>query len=180
MAKVIEAREPADAGAAPTTRRWRRSSTGVPEFFPDNAVEYFVSYYDYYQPEAYVPVTDTYIEKDSSINDEIERMRLSATRRCSSAATSSSWPRSRASTAWARPRRTTACAAARAGPADRPRRCCGAAGRDPVRAQRRRLHRGTFRVRGDVVEVYPAYEEERRSASSCSATRSSDLASSTR
>jgi excinuclease ABC subunit B len=49
------------------------------EFFPDNAVEYFVSYYDYYQPEAYVPQTDTYIEKDSSINDEIERLRHSAT-----------------------------------------------------------------------------------------------------
>ncbi len=48
-------------------------------FFPDNAVEYFVSYYDYYQPEAYVPSSDTYIEKDSSINDEIERLRISAT-----------------------------------------------------------------------------------------------------
>ncbi len=50
------------------------------EFFPDNAVEYFVSYYDYYQPEAYVPASDTYIEKDSSINDHIEQMRLSATK----------------------------------------------------------------------------------------------------
>jgi len=50
------------------------------EFFPDNAVEYFVSYYDYYQPEAYVPSTDTYIEKDASINDHIEQMRLSATK----------------------------------------------------------------------------------------------------
>jgi excinuclease ABC subunit B len=49
------------------------------EFFPDNAVEYFVSYYDYYQPEAYIPVTDTYIEKDLSINEEIEKLRLSAT-----------------------------------------------------------------------------------------------------
>ena len=49
------------------------------EFFPDNAVEYFVSYYDYYQPEAYIPHTDTFIEKDSSVNDEIDRLRLSAT-----------------------------------------------------------------------------------------------------
>src|ERR1700710_3213507 len=49
-------------------------------FFPENAVEYFVSYYDYYQPEAYIPRTDTYIEKDSSINEEIDRMRHSATR----------------------------------------------------------------------------------------------------
>ena len=48
-------------------------------FFPRNAVEYFVSYYDYYQPEAYVPSTDTYIEKDSSINEELDRLRLSAT-----------------------------------------------------------------------------------------------------
>lgn len=50
------------------------------DFFPDNAVEYFVSYYDYYQPEAYLPTTDTYIEKDSSINEEIDRLRLSATK----------------------------------------------------------------------------------------------------
>ena len=50
------------------------------EFFPENAVEYFVSYYDYYQPEAYVPSSDTYIEKDSSINEHIEQMRLSATK----------------------------------------------------------------------------------------------------
>src|SRR6266481_1161645 len=49
------------------------------QFFPRNAVEYFVSYYDYYQPEAYIPRSDTYIEKDSSINEEIERLRLAAT-----------------------------------------------------------------------------------------------------
>ncbi len=50
------------------------------EFFPDNAVEYFVSYYDYYQPEAYVPSSDTFIEKDASVNEHIEQMRLSATK----------------------------------------------------------------------------------------------------
>ncbi|HMS53204.1 MAG TPA: DEAD/DEAH box helicase family protein, partial [Chitinophagales bacterium] len=49
------------------------------QFFPENAVEYFVSYYDYYQPEAYIPVTNTYIEKDLLINDEIEKLRLRAT-----------------------------------------------------------------------------------------------------
>src|SRR5207253_3639685 len=49
-------------------------------FFPENAVEYFVSYYDYYQPEAYVPSTDTYIEKEATINEEIDRLRMSATR----------------------------------------------------------------------------------------------------
>src|ERR1700735_3713191 len=49
-------------------------------FFPDNAVEYFVSYYDYYQPEAYIPASDTYIEKESTINDELDKLRMSATR----------------------------------------------------------------------------------------------------
>ena len=54
-------------------------ANGLRQLFPNNAVEYFVSYYDYYQPEAYVPQTDTYIEKDSSINEEVERLRHSAT-----------------------------------------------------------------------------------------------------
>src|SRR5471030_816453 len=49
------------------------------QFFPDNAVEYFISYYDYYEPEAYVPSSDTFIEKDSSVNDHIDRLRLKAT-----------------------------------------------------------------------------------------------------
>ena len=75
-------------------------------FFPDNAVEYFVSYFDYYQPEAYIPRTDTYIEKDSSINDEIERLRLSAMGSLLTRRTSSWWPAFPASTASARPRTT--------------------------------------------------------------------------
>ena len=54
-------------------------ATEFKEFFPNNAVEYFVSYYDYYQPEAYVPQTDTYVEKDASINEELDKLRLSAT-----------------------------------------------------------------------------------------------------
>ena len=79
------------------------------EFFPDNAVEYFVSYYDYYQPEAYVPSSDLYIEKDSSINQEIERLRHAATASpVRAAATRSSSPASPASSASARPRSTTA------------------------------------------------------------------------
>ena len=57
------------------------------QLMPNNAIEYFVSYYDYYQPEAYVPQTDTYIEKDSSINEEVERLRHSAPTPCSPAAT---------------------------------------------------------------------------------------------
>ena len=72
------------------------------EFFPDNAVEYFVSYYDYYQPEAYVPAQDLYIEKDSSINDEIDRLRHSATAALLARRDVSSSPRSRASTGSAR------------------------------------------------------------------------------
>ena len=75
------------------------------EFFPDNAVEYFVSYYDYYQPEAYIPQADLYIEKDSSQNDDIARLRLNGDLVARSrAATWSSSRRSRASTASARPR----------------------------------------------------------------------------
>ena len=72
------------------------------EFFPENAVEYFVSYYDYYQPEAYVPAQDLYIEKDSSINDEIDRLRHAATAALLARRDVSSSPRSPASTASAR------------------------------------------------------------------------------
>ncbi|GIS65767.1 MAG: hypothetical protein CM1200mP4_1150 [Rhodospirillaceae bacterium] len=61
-------------------RPGRATLREMASFFPSNAVEYFVSYYDYYQPEAYVPRSDTYIEKDASINDQIDRMRHSATR----------------------------------------------------------------------------------------------------
>ena len=57
------------------------------QFFPNNAVEYFVSYYDYYQPEAYIAARDIYIEKDSAINQDLDRLRLSATRRCCCGAT---------------------------------------------------------------------------------------------
>src|SRR5215218_122413 len=77
------------------------------QFFPRNAVEYFVSYYDYYQPEAYVPQTDTYIEKDSSLNEEVERLRHSPTTLCSPVATSSSSLRCQPSTASVHPRNTS-------------------------------------------------------------------------
>lgn len=69
--------------------------------FPNNHVEYFVSYYDYYQPEAYVPKTDTYIEKDSALNEQIDRMRNAATRNILETTTSLSWPLSPAFTVWA-------------------------------------------------------------------------------
>ncbi len=132
------------------------------EFFPKNAVEYFVSYYDYYQPEAYVPSTDTFIEKDSQINDEIDKLRHSATRslleRNDVVIVSS-----------------ISCIYGLGSPdAYEGMLLYLEVGREAkrqevlkklVEIQYKRndvdFHRGTFRVRGDVVEIYPAYEEER-------------------
>ncbi|MEZ4485183.1 MAG: excinuclease ABC subunit UvrB [Syntrophotaleaceae bacterium] len=132
------------------------------ELFPDNAVEYFVSYYDYYQPEAYVPTTDTFIEKDSSINEEIDKLRHSATRSLLS--------RSDVLIV-----ASVSCIYGLGSPEayfgmlirleegleldrnDLLRRL--------VEIQYSRndvdFHRGTFRVRGDTVEIFPAYEEDR-------------------
>ena len=131
------------------------------QLFPDNAVEYFVSYYDYYQPEAYVPQTDTYIEKDSSINEEVERLRHSAT---NSPADPARRDRGvapcRASTASA-PRRSTStgCSGCKVGEEhDR-----DSILRRLVEIQYTRndmtFTRGTFRVRGDTLEIFPVYEE---------------------
>ena len=80
MAKVIESIQRPAIVMAPNKTLAAQLYGEFREFFPDNAVEYFVSYYDYYQPEAYVPASDTYIEKDASINAHIEQMRLSATK----------------------------------------------------------------------------------------------------
>src|SRR4029079_15721016 len=80
MAKVIETLQRPALVIAPNKILAAQLYGEFKSFFPDNAVEDFVSYYDYYQPEAYVPRTDTYIEKDSSINEQIDRMRYSATR----------------------------------------------------------------------------------------------------
>ena len=79
MAKVIEAVQRPTLVLAHNKILAAQLCAEFKEFFPNNAVEYFVSYYDYYQPEAYIPSTDTYIEKDSAINDEIDRLRHSAT-----------------------------------------------------------------------------------------------------
>lgn len=79
MAKIIEKVQKPTIVLAHNKTLAAQLCTEFKEFFPENAVEYFVSYYDYYQPEAYIPHTDTYIEKDSSINDEIDRLRHSAT-----------------------------------------------------------------------------------------------------
>ena len=130
------------------------------QLFPENAVEYFVSYYDYYQPEAYIPTTDTYIQKDSSINDLIDKMRHSATRSVLS-------------------RRdvivvaSVSCIFGLGAPEDYlAMRIDVQRDQELTREQLLRdlvgmhyqrndvdFHRGTFRVRGDRVEVFPAYEE---------------------
>src|SRR4249920_2196833 len=129
-------------------------------FFPDNAVEYFVSYYDYYQPEAYVPATDSYIEKEATINEEIDRMRLSATR--------SLFERRDVIIV-----ASVSCIYGLGSPEAYygmmlPLERGQAIGRDQILRKlveiqyERNDHdfaRGTFRVRGDVVDVYPSYEE---------------------
>ena len=79
VAQVVERLQRPTLVMAPNKSLAAQLANEFREFFPENAVEYFVSYYDYYQPEAYVPQTDTFIEKDASINDEIERLRHSAT-----------------------------------------------------------------------------------------------------
>ncbi len=130
-------------------------------FFPRNAVEYFISYYDYYQPEAYVPTTDTYIAKDTSINDEIDRLRLKAT--------SSLLERSDVVIV-----ASVSCIYGLGSPEDYKQLLLIV--RQGERVDRRQIlqklvdihynrndfefKRGTFRVRGDVIEVIPAYEEE--------------------
>ena len=132
------------------------------EFFPENAVEYFVSYYDYYQPEAYVPSTDTYIEKDSAINDEIDKLRHSAT----AALTERSDVVIIAS---------VSCIYGLGSPIDYQNMTVSlrpGMEKDRDEVIRRLidiqytrndmdLHRGTFRVRGDVVEIFPASASDR-------------------
>jgi excinuclease ABC subunit B len=128
--------------------------------FPDNAVRYFVSYYDYYQPEAYVPSTDTYIEKDASINDEIDKMRHAATKALLErndvivvASVSCIYGLGSPSSYF-----DMLVLLERGGEIER-----DAMLRKLVDMQYQRsdydFHRGTFRVRGDVVEIFPAYEE---------------------
>jgi len=80
MAKIVEQVQRPTLVIAPNKTLAAQLYSEFKELFPENAVEYFVSYYDYYQPEAYIPQSDTYIEKDSSINDAIDKMRHSATR----------------------------------------------------------------------------------------------------
>ncbi len=132
------------------------------ELFPDNAVEYFVSYYDYYQPEAYIPQTDTFIEKDSAINEQIDKMRHSATRSVMTrrdviVVASVSCIYGLGSPEFYG-RATVRVAEGAAFPRnDLLRRLVD------LQYERNDIdfHRGTFRVRGDAVELFPAYEEDR-------------------
>src|SRR5437660_10069824 len=80
VAKIIEQVQKPTLVLAPNKTLAAQLYSEFKEFFPNNAVEYFVSYYDYYQPEAYIPRTDTYVEKESMLNEEIEKLRLSTTR----------------------------------------------------------------------------------------------------
>ncbi len=146
------------------------------QFFPGNAVEYFVSYYDYYQPEAYIPAGDLYIEKEATINEELDKLRLSATRslfeRRDAIIVSSVSP---ASTAWARPKPITACC------------CCSKKARSISRKDiTRRLSKSSTNATTATSAAEPSGSAATSSkssppttnpptASSCSATRSSRL-----
>lgn len=130
------------------------------EFFPNNAVEYFVSYYDYYQPEAYVPGTDTYIEKDASINDEIDKLRHSATRSILErddviVVASVSCIYGIGSPAEYQGQRIDLFTGEEYNRDDLLKRLVA------IQYQRNDIDfsRGTFRVRGDTIEVFPAYED---------------------
>ncbi len=131
------------------------------DFFPHNAVEYFVSYYDYYQPEAYVPSSDTYIEKDASINEHIEQMRLSATKALLErpdviiVATVSSIYGLGDPDAYLR----MVLHLTRGDPVDQ-RAILRRLADLQYKRNEVELHRGTFRVRGDVIDIHPAESDE--------------------
>ncbi|MEM6850087.1 MAG: DEAD/DEAH box helicase family protein, partial [Pseudomonadota bacterium] len=162
MAKVIEAVNRPALVLAPNKTLAAQLYGEFKGFFPDNAVEYFVSYYDYYQPEAYVPRTDTYIEKESSINEQIDRMRHSATRAILErddvvivASVSCIYGIGSVET-------YTAMTFSLKVGESLPRNQILA---DLVALQYRRndqaFQRGNFRVRGDVIEIFPAHYEDR-------------------
>ncbi|SNS28488.1 Excinuclease ABC subunit B [Tardiphaga sp. OK246] len=162
MAKVIEATQRPAIILAPNKTLAAQLYGEFKSFFPDNAVEYFVSYYDYYQPEAYVPRTDTYIEKDSSINEQIDRMRHSATRALLErddviivASVSCIYGIGSVETY------TAMTFALKKDERIDQRQLIA----DLVALQYKRTQhdftRGTFRVRGDVIDIFPAHYEDR-------------------
>ncbi len=162
MARVIEQTQRPALILAPNKTLAAQLYGEFRNFFPNNAVEYFVSYYDYYQPEAYVPRTDTYIEKESAINEQIDRMRHSATRALLErddviivASVSCIYGIGSVETY------STMTVSIRAGE-ESPRQQLLA---DLVALQYQRndmaFQRGAFRVRGDSVEIFPAHLEDR-------------------
>ena len=162
MAKVIEETQRPALILAPNKTLAAQLYGEFKSFFPDNAVEYFVSYYDYYQPEAYIPRTDTYIEKDSSINEQIDRMRHSATRALLErddviivASVSCIYGIGSVETYSA-----MTFSLKRGERLDQ-----RALLADLVALQYKRtdgdFYRGSFRVRGDAIEIFPAHYEDR-------------------
>jgi excinuclease ABC subunit B len=162
MAKVIEATQRSALILAPNKTLAAQLYGEFRNFFPDNAVEYFVSYYDYYQPEAYIPRTDTYIEKDSSINEQIDRMRHAATRALLErddviivASVSCIYGIGSVETY------SAMTFAIKRGERLNQRQLLA----DLVALQYKRsggdFYRGSFRVRGDVIEIFPAHYEDR-------------------
>ena len=162
MAQVIEATQRPALMLAPNKTLAAQLYGEFKSFFPDNAVEYFVSYYDYYQPEAYVPRTDTYIEKESSINEQIDRMRHAATRSLLErddviivASVSCIYGIGSVETY------TAMTFTVQLGESLSQRQLLA----DLVALHYRRndanFVRGTFRVRGDTVELFPAHLEDR-------------------
>ncbi len=162
MAKIIEATQRPALILAPNKTLAAQLYGEFRNFFPENAVEYFVSYYDYYQPEAYVPRTDTYIEKESDINEQIDRMRHSATRALLErddviivASVSCIYGIGSVETYSSMTFQVET--GARLDPES--------LGRDLIALQYKRndtaFLRGTFRRRGDVVEIFPTHYEDR-------------------
>jgi excinuclease ABC subunit B len=162
MAKIIEETQRPALILAPNKTLAAQLYGEFKSFFPDNAVEYFVSYYDYYQPEAYVPRSDTYIEKESSINEQIDRMRHSATRSLLErddviivASVSCIYGIGSVETY------TSMTFVLKVGETVSQRQLMA----DLVALQYKRADvnfvRGTFRVRGDTIEVFPAHYEDR-------------------
>ena len=162
MAKVIEATQRPALILAPNKTLAAQLYGEFRSFFPDNAVEYFVSYYDYYQPEAYVPRTDTYIEKESSINEQIDRMRHSATRALLErddvvivASVSCIYGIGSVETY------SAMTFALKKGERIDQRQLIA----DLVALQYKRtqhdFYRGSFRVRGDTLDIFPAHYEDR-------------------
>jgi excinuclease ABC subunit B len=162
MAKIIEATQRPALILAPNKTLAAQLYSEFKSFFPENAVEYFVSYYDYYQPEAYIPRSDTYIEKDSSVNEEIDRMRHSATRAILErddviivASVSCIYGIGSVETYSG-----TAVGISRGDRLDR-QAALGNLTALQYRRNDNAFARGTFRVRGDIIDIFPAHYEDR-------------------